>query len=152
MRDNFWLKPLAIGLVFGITTAFVPYYISGYNWVESLWLSIGRVAFISSLSIIFDIGDVPEDHSKKNHTLPSKHGIKFAQRLAFALIGLSLVIEGYGTWVFLLDLSGFVALAFTYLLVMVLIFKANIHRPWWYYLGLVDGCIGLPWIVFYLVR
>lgn len=150
-RDFYWLKPLTIGAVYAILTALIPYHQSGYTWYESGWLSLGRLLFVGSLSIIFDIGDVVEDDLQKVKTIPQEYGRTKAKLIGSIFLILALIIESYGAWVFLIEVKGIVSLIFTYMVSWVLLIMANEYRKWWYFLFLVDGMMGLPWILAWLL-
>lgn len=148
LRDFLWLKPLTIGAVFAIITATIPYHHGGYSWHESSVLSLGRLFFVASLAILFDIGDVVEDDLQKVTTLPQTYGAKKAKLIATIFLLLAALIEGYGAWIFLLEVHGIVSLIFTYIIAWTLLLLANDRRSWWYYLVLVDGVMGLPFLFF----
>ncbi|MGB4840874.1 MAG: hypothetical protein WBP08_17845 [Saprospiraceae bacterium] len=147
-RDHFLLKPLLIGLVFGILTALIPYLQSGYNLSESLLLTLGRVSFVMSLAILFDIGDVIEDTGAHAETIPSRFGIKQSKVIAILLLIFSIIIEGYGAWIFLIEFPVFITFCIGYIFSFFLIIFSTAYRPSWYYLLLVDGMMMLPWLLF----
>jgi len=147
LRDFIWLKPLVIGLVFSLATATIPYHESGYTWYESCWLSIGRLLFIASLAIVFDVGDMVEDKMKRVSTLPSQYGASSAKLMAVLFLMAGITIESYGAWIFLIELPAVVAMIFTGFFTFLCIILANQHRSRWFYLILVDGMIGLPFFI-----
>lgn len=151
LRDYFWIKPLTIGTVFAIITATLPYHNGGYSWFESSLLSLGRLFFVASLAIIFDIGDVAEDHLQKVKTIPQTYGVTTAKIMSSIFLLLSALIEGYGAWTFLIEIHGIVSLSITYFVVWVLLLMATEKRAWWYYLVLVDGVMGLPLVIFWVL-
>jgi 4-hydroxybenzoate polyprenyltransferase len=152
LRDFLWLKPLTIGAVFAILTATIPYHHGGYSWFESSQLSLGRLFFVASLAILFDIGDVVEDHLQKVKTLPQTYGTGKAKMIASIFLMLAALIEGYGAWTFLLEVHGIVSLLFTYMIAWTLLVFASDRRSWWYYLVLVDGVMGSPLLFFWMLK
>jgi 4-hydroxybenzoate polyprenyltransferase len=150
LRSYYILKPLTIGLVFGLITAFIPYLKSGYSWHESLFLTAGRCAFIIALSLLFDIGDIEKDAVSQTKTFVQRVGIRKTKIAASLLLSAAGIIEGYGAWIFLTDFHCFMALLITYILSWVLIIYAEPQSAAWYYLLLVDGMIGLPWVLSFL--
>lgn len=151
LRSHYLTKPLTIGMVFGICTAAIPYIQSGYLVSESLFLSIGRILFITTLALIFDIGDVTQDKLEKNITIPSRWGMAKAKLFGATLLTLGFAIELWGAWNFLIDINGIVAIGFTYGITFLAVIFANPNRSWWYYEVFTDGIIGLPLIFLWIL-
>ena len=146
-RDHFFFKPLMIGLVFGILTALIPYLQSGYSIYESLQLTLGRVAFVMVLAIIFDIGQASEDKLSKEPTMPQKIGIFRTKIIATLLLSMAALSEGYGAWIFLIEFPLFMVFVITWIFTFLLILFAGPNKPSWYYFFLVDGLMLLPWLL-----
>lgn len=144
LRQNYLLKPLIIGVVFAILTAYIPYLHAGYAVSESLFLSVARCTFVAALSLTFDIGDILEDAETPKVTLPQKVGVRTTKWVATILLLVSGLIEAYGAWIFLIEFPALIALFFTYLFAWILIINSGIRRPGWYYLFLVDGTMAMP--------
>jgi 4-hydroxybenzoate polyprenyltransferase len=144
LRQNYLLKPLIIGVVFAILTAYIPYLHAGYTVSESLFLSVARCTFIAALSLTFDIGDILEDTETPTVTLPQKVGIRTTKWVATILLLISGLIESYGAWIFLIEFPALIVLFFSYFFAWVLIIKSGSSRPSWYYLFLVDGTMAMP--------
>lgn len=152
LRSNYLSKPLTIGVVFGICTAAIPYLESGYLLSESIFLSLGRTLFVSTLALIFDMGDILQDRLERTTTFPAKWGLIKAKFFATFLLMASASIEIWGAWNFLIDLSGIVALGFTYLMTFVTIVYAKPERKWWYYELFVDGLLAMPLLILLLIQ
>jgi 4-hydroxybenzoate polyprenyltransferase len=144
LRQNYLLKPLLIGVVFAILTAYIPYLHAGYTVSESLFLSAARCTFVAALSLTFDIGDVLEDAESPMVSLPQKVGVRKTKWVATILLLVSGLIEAYGAWIFLIEFPAMITLFFTYLIAWILILNSSIRRPGWYYLFLVDGTLAMP--------
>jgi 4-hydroxybenzoate polyprenyltransferase len=144
LRENYLLKPLIIGLVFGILTAYIPYLHAGYSISESIFLSVARCTFIIALALVFDIGDIRDDTDSPTVTFPQKTSVFTTKWVASALLLVSGLIEGYGAWIFLIEFPALIALFFTYFFAWVLIIKSGNSKPSWYYLFLVDGTMAMP--------
>ena len=146
-RDHYLLKPLMIGVVFGILTALMPYLQSGYSIYESILLTIGRVVFILVLAIIFDIGQVSEYEPTTEPTLPQKIGIVKTKIIAIFLLMIAAIIEGYGAWIFLLEFSVYMSFVIAWFFTFLLIIFAGPQKKKWYYLLLVDGMMLIPYFL-----
>ncbi len=145
LRDHYIGKPVVIGLVFAILTAFYPYMQTGYSVSESIFLSLGRWSFIMALALLFDIGDVTQDALSPTTTLPQKRGIPFTKMTAYALLFFAAAAEGYGTWLYLIEFPALMSLLITYFLTGLLILFSGTKRNEAYYLILADGMLALPW-------
>jgi len=149
-REYFWLKHIIIGLVFGILTAYVPYISSGYTFGESSFLMLGRVFFIGSLALVFDIGDISFDEKTNYTTLPQVIGIKNTKWVACLCLFVAALIEGWGAWTFLIDFPIFMALFLTCAVTCIIIWVTKKEYPKWFYLLVVDGLIMLPFVLSFL--
>lgn len=150
LRENYLLKPLIIGVVFAILTAYIPYLHGGYSISESLFLSVARCTFIGALALVFDIGDIGDDTDSPTVTFPQKTSVITTKWVASALLLVSWLIEGYGAWIFLIEFPALIVLFFTYLFAWILIIKSGPTRPSWYYFFLVDGTMAMP-LIFSLI-
>jgi len=144
LRENYLLKPLIIGLVFAILTAYIPYLHAGYSISESILLSVSRVTFIAALALVFDIGDIQDDTESPTVTFPQRTSVLATKWVASILLLISGLIEAYGSWIFLIEFPALIALFFTYVFTWVLILKSGTTRPYWYYLFMVDGTMVMP--------
>ncbi|MFZ1750903.1 MAG: hypothetical protein WAU01_11955 [Saprospiraceae bacterium] len=147
LRAHFLLKPLSIGLVFALSTAFVPYIHSGYLIGESVILSTGRLCFIMALALIFDLGDVVIDQETQTIAMPQKLGVVPTKVVASIILLVGGLIELNGAWTFLLELPALLALLVTYFFSFVLIIISGPKKEDWFYLLVVDGMIGLPFLL-----
>ena len=147
LREYILIKPLMIGLVFAVLTALIPYIQIGYSISESAFLAVSRLCFVFALSITFDIGDIKEDSEKEVITIPQKIGITKSKVLACSLLLIAGLVDGYHAWIFLIEFPALIVLYFTYIYTGILILFSGIQRPFWYYLLLVDGALGLPWLL-----
>ena len=148
LRDVPYIKTGLIALVFTIVTMVIPLLGKGFESFEILLLSISRLFFISTLCLIFDIGDIPDDRTKGLKTLPITLGPVRTVFLALFLLALSFMIEAYSTYNFIIDVKGMFALAVTYGITALLVLKANPVRSDTYFLFITDGMMLLPAIVY----
>jgi uncharacterized integral membrane protein len=149
-RQHFLLKPIMIGLVFGWLTSMIPYLMSGYTWLESSVITAGRVAFIASLSLIFDIGDVQEDAHAHFVTMPQKWGMITTKIIATILLGIAITSDTIAVNQMWIEFPLFISFLATYILSFVLLVFAAIQRADWYYLLFVDGLLMLPWCLSFI--
>ncbi|MBK8346878.1 MAG: UbiA prenyltransferase family protein [Saprospiraceae bacterium] len=150
LRHNYILKPLIIGLVFAILTAYIPYVETGYTAWEAALLSIARWSYVSALALAFDIGDVQEDAAAPITTLPQKIGIKRSKIIASGLLMIAALTEAYGAWIYLIDFHCLIGLMATYFIAWLLIINSSPSKSAKYYLFLIDGTMVLPYIISFI--
>lgn len=145
-----WMKPISIGVVFGLLTATFPNISSGQPIEHILLLTGARVFFISALALLFDVGDLVEDAYSTNITIPTLHGMKTSVSITIfmTLTAIVLTIIAYNYhWI---NHRSFLSLLLTYLLSGYLIFWSSPQRHHNFYLFFVDGMIGLPLLLWWL--
>lgn len=151
LRSLPWGKVIVIGLVFSLSTIVVPIISAGYGLLPIVLLSIARLLFIMALAISFDIGDQLVDYKEQSRTLPTAVGVRFAKWVALMALVTAIAIEGYWAYNFMIELPMMLALILTYIFSSILIFRSHRLQPRWYYLLLIDGMIGFPWFLSWLI-
>jgi 4-hydroxybenzoate polyprenyltransferase len=148
LRNVPYIKTGLIALVFTIVTLVIPLWGKGFEIVEILLLAISRLFFISTLCLIFDIGDIQDDRTKGLKTFPLTLGPVRTVFLALFLLILTFLIEAYSTYNFTIDVKGMFALTVTYGVTAFLVLKANPSRSDVYFLFFTDGMMLLPAILY----
>jgi 4-hydroxybenzoate polyprenyltransferase len=151
LRNVPYIKAGLIALVFTIVTLVIPLWGKGFETVEILLLAISRLFFISTLCLIFDIGDMQDDRTKGLKTLPLSLGSVRTVLLALFLLTLTFLIEAYSAYNFIIDIKGMFALAVTYGFTALLVLKANPDRSDVYFLFFTDGMMLLPAILYIIL-
>lgn len=145
-RNHPILKPIAIGLVFGLMTAGIPSILIDCSFKEIALITLGQSMNIAALSIIYDIKDIKEDIS----SFVLKYGIQKTISATILLLMCSGIIYIMSANVFLLTIHGVVSYCLSITICIWLVFQKRWWHQWWYHFVLIDGIIGLP-LLFYLI-
>ena len=151
-RKHFILKPLLIGLVFGLLCVVVPCLTQGYMLSQCLIISAGRIVFVVTLAIICDIGDIPEDGKSQLVTLPQKAGINETRFICVGLLIVACACELYCSHTLPITIDVQLSLGLTYLVTGILVFFTGPANSVNYFLFIIDGLMGLPAIVFWMLK
>lgn len=149
-RELTWLKIFLIGFVFSVITTVIPAMTATYAWHEIFLMSVARLLFISVLALAFDIGDMLKDEDDSTMTLPNKLGIKNAKYIGTLLVFIASMIEIYLANAFILEFPALMILMITYFLSWIVLLKSSNTKSKYYYLFIVDGLIGLPFLLMIL--
>ncbi|KXK39847.1 MAG: hypothetical protein J5I52_05920 [Saprospiraceae bacterium] len=152
MLRNWWLKPFTIGLVFAITTMTIPLMDTGNNGYKILSTTLERTLFIAALALAFDIGDVMEDLRGYCKTIPVKIGIQHSVLIAWSWLFLAFLLDimaMYAGWKTSLSIY---SLIITYVMSAVLIWHAAPTKHDYYYLFQIDGMIGFPMLMWFVLN
>lgn len=106
---------------------------------------VGAFAFILAITLPFDIRDYKADQAFRLLTLPGSIGVR-------ATKGLALILLIFCAVLYFFRLSAPVYLFLSLLPAGFLIFLTRPDKPWWYFTGLLDGCLLLYGIALYLAQ
>ena len=149
-RELTWIKIFLIGFVFSIITIVIPAMSASYSWVEILLMGLARMLFISVLALAFDIGDMLSDEETNTTTLPNKMGIKYAKWVGTLLIFIASMIEIYLANAFIIEFPALMIMMITYFFSWIVLLKSSTSRSKYFYLFVVDGLIGLPFLLSFI--
>ncbi|HMR89463.1 MAG TPA: hypothetical protein PKD51_14985 [Saprospiraceae bacterium] len=149
-RELTWLKIFLIGFVFSIITSIIPAMNASYSWVEIFLIGLARMLFISVLALAFDIGDMLSDEDANTTTLPNKLGIKNAKWIGTFLIFIASMIEIYLANAFIIEFPALMIMMITYFFSWIVLLKSSTSRSKYFYLFIVDGLIGLPFLLSFI--
>jgi len=147
LRDFSFIKIFLIAMVWAVVTESIPLYETGSDTSKIILLFIERACFFIAITIPFDIRDIAVDKTNNVKTIPTKLGKSNATYLAVLLLILCLGIEfylfGFGT-------QGSIAALISYLITAALIIIVRDKEDDYYFSGLMDGAIMIPWVVLQL--
>ncbi len=149
-RDLTWMKIFLIGFVFSMITVVIPAFSATYSWHEIILLALSKLLFISVLALSFDIGDMLTDEDQKTMTLPNVLGIKKAKWIGTFLLFCASMIEIYLANIFILEFPALVIMMITYFLSWIVLWQSSNSKSKYFYLFVVDGLIGLPFLLSFL--
>lgn len=142
LRERSGFKLWIIAFTWAIATTIIPnFWILEKAEIVLIWVFLERFFFIAGITIPFDIRDVYLDQSDMK-TYPQKVGEGKSKALAIILILLSISFtalifsDDFGR----ISLSPIgLAYGISYGISILLILKANTHRPKWYFSLFMDG-------------
>jgi len=144
-------KLWAIVLVWVISCAVLPLLEQGLDLKLVLFFTFQQAAFVTALTIPFDIRDLPVDYDFQK-TLPQIFGIRSSRKIALSFLALS---EAVAIGLYLL---GFVTpelvLCHTFVLLLsaVLVSRAKTQNRQFYFTIAIDGMIILQGALFLLAE
>ncbi len=151
LRDLAYIKIFLIAIIWAWVTIIVPFSYSKHPLWLVLILFVERALFVFAITLPFDVRDQQIDKNNEVPTLIHKLGEKQSYRLAFACLFLStilLCLLYLGGQISLIYLSSLLAsYLITYIIIKVSIGKSHDY----YYTGLIDGTMILPYGFFYLL-
>jgi 4-hydroxybenzoate polyprenyltransferase len=151
LRDFNFLKIFLIAIVWVLVTFYIPVHNSGLSSVTLLVLSLERGMYIMAITLPFDMRDADHDKLIDTKTIPNSFGNYKSKILSFVLISCSASILAYYASFFILELSVLFAYFITYIFAILLILFTNTRKPDWYYVGIIDGTMLLPFIIYLIV-
>jgi len=144
LRDFSFIKIFLIAVVWAIVTESIPLYEAGYEYSKILLLFIERACFFIAITIPFDIRDMAVDKTNSVKTIPTAIGKSNATYLAISLLAVCLAIEFY---LFGFRTYGSLAALVSYIITAGLVILVRDKKDDYYFSGLMDGTIMLPWMV-----
>jgi len=149
LRDFSFIKIFLIAIVWSVVTESIPLYESGINGNLIFLLFLERVAFFVAITIPFDIRDIEVDRTNKVKTLPSVLGRKNS-----IYIALGLLVYCVGSQLYLYPTilgTGAAVLTYLFTAIAILFIKNRTIANDYYFSGLMDGTIMLPWILLHII-
>jgi 4-hydroxybenzoate polyprenyltransferase len=147
LRDLPYLKIFVLASVWTWMTTYLPL----LPWNAPAWTIVAeRFCFIFAIALAFDIRDHAADARTGVSTLPLLLGIKNTKLLAVALLLLCITAAAYTWQQGHYTYNTFTALVCSAVFCGILIVKANINGPDWYYNGLLDGQMLLQSVLVWL--
>ncbi len=144
LRDFSFIKIFLIAFVWAFVTESIPLYESGISLKWIVILFVERVAFFIAITIPFDIRDLKLDLTNNVKTLPSILGIRRSTYVALFLlmycIGSEIYLDTNG-------IEGCIPTILAYILTGILLYRVYKKDNDYYFSGLMDGTIMLPWIL-----
>ncbi|MEE9438604.1 MAG: UbiA family prenyltransferase [Saprospiraceae bacterium] len=150
LRDISFIKIFLVAIIWSFVTESIPLYESGISTLEIILLFLERVFFFIAITIPFDIRDIKVDHTNNVKTLPSLLGAKNAINLSSLLLVFAILLEAYIYFKFKLFFNGTIALICTYLISIGLINRYSKKENDYYFSGIFDGLILLPYLLLLL--
>lgn len=145
LRDFSFIKIFLIAFVWAVVTESIPLYESGVEIKTIIFLFLERVAFFIAITIPFDLRDLEVDLTNNVKTLPSILGKKGSTYLALGLLAYCIGSEIY---IYINSVTdGSISTIIAYLSTALLIVSTNKKEDDYYFSGLMDGTIMLPWIL-----
>ena len=149
LRDLPFIKIFLIALVWVWLSLLLP---SNFNDRPLLLLlSIERLLFFVAITIPFDIRDILVDESIGVKTLVHHLGIKRSKTLAQILLLLAISIIIYMLAQSLISIAIWTGLSICYGFCSILIHFSDEQKDDWYFGGLLDGTIGLRFLLILLI-
>ena len=149
LRDIHFIKIFVIALVWAVLTVLLP--LAGCLDCTSkeahYLLFIERFVFIFAITLPFDIRDLKVDAEHNVKTISAKIGTSMTWILCLTLLGLSTFIIGYLSYHGLLIHPLFWIHFATNFLTLICILMAFWRKHDWYYTGLLDGTMYLPFAI-----
>jgi 4-hydroxybenzoate polyprenyltransferase len=147
LRNNGWLKPFVIGLVWAGAVTVYPVLFGSIehqtayapDWVSVL-LFIKNFMYITMLCVMFDIKDYAADHNQQLKTFVVRYGLR--KTIFYFIIPLSLV--GLGTFILFAILRDFPVLrilinTIPFILLIIVAYSMHRRKSILYYLAIIDG-------------
>ena len=148
LRDFSFVKIFLIAVVWAVVTESIPLYEVGIYPYIILLLFIERVCFFIAITIPFDIRDIEVDTSNNVQTIPSKLG-----KTNSIILSISLLIVCIGIEIYLsqnASIDGMLSTLLAYIMTAIIIYYVKDKTDDYYFSGLLDGTIMLPWILLVL--
>jgi hypothetical protein len=150
LRDFSFVKIFLIAFVWAIVSESIPLYEAGISFKIIVPLFLERVLFFIAITIPFDIRDIEVDRTNNVKTIPSALGKQKSIILAIGLLLLCVVIETYFGYNALL--AGYKPAIVAYFITGIMIFFVKNKSNDYYFSGLMDGTIILPWIMLQILN
>lgn len=142
LRDFHWIKIFLIAICWSLITVVIPLY-NHTDAAALVSLGLDRFLFILAITIPFDIRDRAVDRHTKVHTLATKYSEQVLKWSAILMLIISFLLAQHH-----LPTVATIALGITYLVSGVLIYKALEEHSDYFYTGLLDGTMLLPYLLF----
>lgn len=152
LRDFSYIKIFLIAIIWAYVTVFIPLYESGFGSVFSGIFSLEIVLFFLAITIPFDIRDIAVDQSNKVNTIPTAIGKKKSIQLSLFLLFICFLFEliimylGSAQGVHLLQAPS-ISMIGTFVITSWLIIYTQNKKDDYYFSGLMDGMIMIPYII-----
>tara|TARA_R110000737_G_scaffold301918_1_gene308942 strand:- start:281 stop:880 length:600 start_codon:yes stop_codon:yes gene_type:complete len=150
LRDFSFVKIFLIAFVWALVTETIPLYEKGTDLKIILALFLERAFFFIAITIPFDIRDIEIDRSNNVKTIPSALGKNKSIVLSSLLLTLCISIELYLSQNSLF--TGFASAIVAYVICGIMIYLSKDKSDDYYFSGLMDGMILLPWIFFQVLK
>jgi len=150
LREIPWLKPVVVSFVWSATTAIFPLLEAGITQ-GFLPVFFSAFAFVFALCVPFEI----RDHQREvERNIPSvmKFGRKRVIALALLLVALTVLLQLQHYLNGTLSLPGFLSYLLPLLLSIVWMLVTRPDWPGWYFKGVVDGTMLLPYLFLILFK
>ena len=144
LRDFSFVKIFLIAFVWAIVTESIPLYEAGTDPKIIMVLFLERVLFFIAITIPFDIRDIEVDRANKVKTIPSALGKHKSIILALSLLVICIAIELHLSQSY--QFTGYISAIVAYILAGIMIYLVKDKSDDYYFSGLMDGAILLPWI------
>jgi 4-hydroxybenzoate polyprenyltransferase len=147
LRDFDMVKIFLVAIVWAILTCYIPVSHIYNDYSSILGLSIERAFYIFAITIPFDIRDTNYEKDLNIKTIPSSIGNKGSKIFSAVLLTISAMILVYFTSNFIISFELMLCFMLTYMISFFLIIFSSVQKPDWYFIGLLDGTMLLPFIL-----
>ena len=149
LRDFAYIKIFLIAVVWAVVTESIPLYEAGTDPYVISMLFLERVCFFIAITIPFDIRDIEVDTTNNVRTIPSTIGKNRSIILALLLLACCVMIEIYlsqnGQF------TGYTSAIAAYIITSILILLVKDKTEDYYFSGLLDGTIMLPFAFLHFI-
>jgi len=152
LRDFAYIKIILIAIVWSYVTESVPLLNSDKFSTPIVLLFIERCLFFIAITIPFDIRDLEIDSINNVATIPSKIGTAQSIILAYILISICMISEISMAVIGVLSWQDAIVLIMTYGLTGLLIHFIGDKENDYYYSGLLDTTIALPYLIHLIIH
>jgi len=132
-----------------VVTESIPLYEVGIDPYIISMLFFERVCFFIAITIPFDIRDIEVDTTNNVKTIPSTLGKNKSIMIAIFLLIFCVTIEIYLSQT--TQFSGYISTIATYIITAILIICVKDKKEDYYFSGLLDGTIMLPFIFLQII-
>lgn len=150
LRDFSFVKIFLIAFVWTIVSESIPLYEAGINFKIILPLFIERFFFFIAITIPFDIRDIEVDRTNNVKTIPSVVGKYKSITLAIFLLVICITIEIYLSQIS--PIVGSTSTIVAYTITGFFIFFIKDKYDDYYFSGMMDSTIMLPWILLQILN
>lgn len=151
LRDFSFIKIFLIAIVWSYVTGAVPMYEQGVSLSLIIIYFIEIMIFFIGITIPFDVRDYSVDTANNVKTLPILLGRRFSIKLSIILLLITILVDLLMTYQNNLSYSGFICIATTVTLTALTIKKIQGKETDYYYSGLLETSIMLPYSLYVLL-
>ena len=149
LRDLPFIKIFLIAIVWTYLTLVMPLFEQGVDMNIIYFYSASQILFFLGLTIPFDIRDIDIDNLNQVKTLATSHTMNQLHLISFYLIASSTILEIIGYYAFENEnTSGLISIILAHLTTIYLIYKFRNKKHDYYYGGILDAMIMLPYLLY----